>query len=134
MKNEITVTTSRGTKINVVSGLRLSENINLDGHVTTVDCCEKIFEVKINDKHWDARELSTRGYPRTIKGNNVLASLGRCYLTDADVVSAIQNLVAETELHPSWVAKQELIEKNRKESADYDKHYAAVDQMMRMGE
>lgn len=125
VKNEITVITSRGTEINVISGLQLSKDINLDGHVTTVKCCEKTFAVKMNSKHWDASELSTRSFPRTIEGVNVLATLGRCYLSDANVVDAIQALVAKTESHPAWIAKQAKIEKNQKEIAEMEASRAA---------
>jgi hypothetical protein len=125
IKNEITVTTSRGTEINVVSGLQLSEDVNLDGHVTTVKCCKKTFSVKMNGEYWGASELSTLGFPRVIKGVNVLATLGRCYLSDQDVVDAIQALVAKTESHPVWIAEQAKIAKNQKEIAQMETRRAA---------
>ena len=128
--NETTVTTSRGTEINVVSGLQLREIINLDGHVTEVDCCRQIFRVKINDKNHPASSLSTRGFPRMIKGNKVLATLGNCYLTDADVVGAIQEIITKTEMHPAWIAKVEKSKQSKKEQSEYDAHCDRMSRIM----
>lgn len=118
-------TTTRGTELKVVSGLKLSKTINLDGHVSNVKCCEKFFEVTINGKHHDADCLSTRGYPRTNKGVTVYAEMGRLCLSSQTDVARVQALVAKTESHPAWVTKQELIAKNQKEIAKTDALRAA---------
>jgi hypothetical protein len=130
MKNEITVKTSRGTVISVVSGLKLTKNVNLDGHICSVQCCEKIFEVTLNGKYHSASELSTIGYPRKIQGHTVYGALGECLLTDEYVVERIKALVAKTETHPAWIERKAKIAQSLKTDNEYERHVKRIKKAM----
>ncbi|MCP4214481.1 MAG: hypothetical protein GY765_07475 [bacterium] len=119
MTNEIKNTeswiTARGSKIEIISGLDLKKTVYVDGNAVEVNCCEKTFRVEVNGKLFTSDALYEVGYPKEIQGKIALASLGNMFLTEQDDVDRIKAVVAKTESHPAWVAKQEKIKMNEEE-------------------
>jgi hypothetical protein len=124
--------TKSGNELTVTCSLVTEKNINVDGHLVTVPCCEKSTSVYLNGKFITSEVPTTVGFPKEINNTQVIASMGKLYLTDPTDLSAAQSVIDEIDSHPAMVAKMQASISNKKECADYDEHYARVTKMMDM--
>ena len=116
---------SSGATVTVTVKLILSENINLDGDNIEVDCC-KMGLVRADIDGFD-QQVGLHVLPKAVShssGAMIYASIGKLGLT-AENLEKVNVAIAELKNHPAWIAKQEAIEKNRK---DIEEMEAAQDE------
>ena len=108
--------TQSGLKVIATCELKLKETIFADGHNVEVDRCDKSFDISIEG-------MGTVGYYvrrdhlQTLNGDKFVASCGKLVISQENL-DAIDKMIDEVEAHPAWVAKQETIARNQKETKE----------------
>ncbi len=115
MKKEITWTLGDGRKATYTVELELEKEINLDGDISTVPCCE------INQSMYvpcmGFIEAYAEKLPKPVKHNSgkiLVGKIGNIGITQ-DIYDQIQAAIAEVESSPEWQAKQTTIRRNEQE-------------------
>ena len=110
--------TKSGKQVKVIGNLITEKNINADGQNIEVKTCEINLNVTVDGKRMGG--FISKLPSQTVKdGITYTHRIGNMALT-IDKVEIINNVRAELEATPEWVAKQAQIEKGKKELAEYE--------------
>jgi len=104
--------TATGLKVTATCELTLTKTHNIGGNKIETPCCEKDFDIRIEKMGAIGNHISRE--KTVVDGFTYPAAWGKLAISEENL-AAIDKMIAEVEAHPSWVAKQAQIEKNRKE-------------------
>ena len=117
MKNQIETVefkTSKGAQVVVTAELILSKTHYADGDNVTVDCCEMSPVRATIDGFPEQVGYQELHSPVNHEAGQMLAKIGKLGLIAENMI-LVESAIDKLKKHPTWIAKQARIEKNRKE-------------------
>ena len=110
--------TQTGEKVKVTIELKLEKEINLDGDICKVSCCDlEIFA--------EVEGMGTVGFGKPIKRQGLpedhVACIGKLAITEKQC-QKIEEAITDIKQHPAWIEKQARIKANEKAEEEHYKH------------
>lgn len=126
MRQEIKWQMRMGTEAIVAVEIKTRREVNLDGDVNTVDCCDLVIEAEI-----DGMGIVGIGEPELVIGrtDGIVARIGKLAL-DAGHLAQVQAAIAEAKATPEWQARIAREAQAAKDKADYAAHRRMMDRAM----
>ena len=128
MIKSISWETKSGAKVVVTASLKTEKIIDSDGHKTTVKCCEKDLEIRVNGE-WMGSSIVKLNSSVIVNGLTITHRVDKLGLTD-NQVKMINDLNAEIDNTPEMIANKKANEKAATDSRYYESHVAKMNKVM----
>ena len=127
MKQQHTLTTSKGKQVTVTVELQTSKEVNADGDKVSVPTCELHVITEVKGHGIMAYSEPRRNVPGLPAG--AVACLGRVALTEENA-QIVEKMIADAKATPEWQEKQQKIKEAAKVDAEYEAHRRKINRAM----